>query len=777
MHLAHALIKRGLKHIILVFSVFLFVPPVVNSQNNSDKLTKEEARAFIQEFLWFCTYAYDTYEEPQQELFRFFPDSLQDLHGNNIDYNFQLDAAKIVDINLPYVDVVVVGRFSRQDEWQEGLRFQLSKNKGKVYLIPYYDMGWSYTILNTWQKREDIDPLPFTSVDRLMLQGNVVKYLEHRYKDLPDFPWTEENLYSTWTLDSSSHGRLPRPIRIKDQPEFWKFKPSGVFYEYFNFYDYPARDLNPARWFLYKDKLVISKGFYVGIYTVKDLTRERLHLIRPNQKSSIEMVFHKGPPQSRSRDVPDKLSEHGIDVVIPPRYDYIDYEYNAYLQPANFLGIGEKIGVINRNGELIHKTEYEEINPFGEDGTAYGRIRRKWFLLDTLGNKEDAPDYTEFDYRDTRRPVRSRRNPYFEDDAKDNIIQGSDQKFGIIDSSGKVLIYPQYDELSFYRNIGYRMRQDGKEGLLNKKGEVLLEPKFEYFQQINDSIFSVGKGRLWGLYNSNKKDLVLPIEYDNVHAPRGSFYQTKKGTKTIYWDKDIQEFQIPGFKHFIILNNWGFGVIEGRKKGLLDSTFQVVLAPEFDDIKFRDKTLLVRKNGKWGLLNIKGKEMIPIKYEELKLMSRNRYRWKEKEEEEVERLEKNYVLAKKDGKYGLLSSKGKVILPFIYENLELPREPFHGFGEYWLVFKEGGQKGFINLKGEIMIPADYNFRDYSKYFSSAGNMVLQKGNLFGMLNMQNEVVLPFIFEEIAHYEDAPFIRVRYKGLYGLIKNPDYKLNR
>ena len=71
MYLVHALKKRGLKLLVLLFSCLFLITPFVNSQNKSDKLTEAEAREFMQEFLWFCMYDYKTYEEPDKELFRF----------------------------------------------------------------------------------------------------------------------------------------------------------------------------------------------------------------------------------------------------------------------------------------------------------------------------------------------------------------------------------------------------------------------------------------------------------------------------------------------------------------------------------------------------------------------------------------------------------------------------------------------------------------------------------------------------------------------------------
>ncbi len=50
-------------------------------------------------------------------------------------------------------------------------------------------------------------------------------------------------------------------------------------------------------------------------------------------------------------------------------------------------------------------------------------------------------------------------------------------------------------------------------------------------------------------------------------------------------------------------------------------------------------------------------------------------------------------IAKKNGKFGVISIKNKIIIPFLYEN-------FYPFAQYLALVQKNGKWGYISEKGQ-----------------------------------------------------------------------------
>ena len=99
-----------------------------------------------------------------------------------------------------------------------------------------------------------------------------------------------------------------------------------------------------------------------------------------------------------------------------------------------------------------------------------------------------------------------------------------DDKYGIIDMEGNKMVKPLYTNItSFDDNIAYVTDENGKCGIINNKGEVIL--KCEYFS-INNSTNSIAeicklhsyeeRTFKYGLVNVLSGELILPLIYEDV---------------------------------------------------------------------------------------------------------------------------------------------------------------------------------------------------------------------------------------------------------------------
>lgn len=132
---------------------------------------------------------------------------------------------------------------------------------------------------------------------------------------------------------------------------------------------------------------------------------------------------------------------------------------------------------------------------------------------------------------------------------------------------------------------------------------------------------------------------------------------------------------------------------------------------------FENGYVAVEKYGEWGVIDKKGKTIIPFEYEEVKVCETG-----------------NLFLVKEDGKYGFMNKEGIFKISNIYDDADI-------FKENGLAPVEKGDKwGYINLKGKYVIKPQYKTagsfynhtavvskKDKEYLIDEDGNLVFEKG--------------------------------------------------
>lgn len=133
--------------------------------------------------------------------------------------------------------------------------------------------------------------------------------------------------------------------------------------------------------------------------------------------------------------------------------------------------------------------------------------------------------------------------------------------------------------------------------------------------------------------------------------------------------------------------------------GLLDSKGNTIIAPmEYDDMSVLDEVeqlYLVKKDGKYGVLNRKGEIVVHVDYDRIGLNKIEDY--------DIEDMRNPYLLhdsaivVEMDGKYGLFSIEGKELLKTVYEDMGYKTTSTDVAGEksVLLLPKSTGIKGVV----------------------------------------------------------------------------------
>lgn len=190
---------------------------------------------------------------------------------------------------------------------------------------------------------------------------------------------------------------------------------------------------------------------------------------------------------------------------------------------------------------------------------------------------------------------------------------------------------------------------------------------------------------------------------------------------------------------FLVLDNyspfyeWSYDSAT-EKDGFVNIFNRVKIPYEYEEIaqdndridNFSDKICWVKKDGLWGAINKRNKVVVPFEYESDSIVL---------ETDELSELTKN-------GKHGLITEEGEILIPFEYD------EAF-GFDEnnITLAIKDG-KVGAISINNEITIPFEYEaitnnpaaaFKEYEVVF-------LEKNNKIGAINKNGEIVIPFEYD-------------------------------
>lgn len=331
-------------------------------------------------------------------------------------------------------------------------------------------------------------------------------------------------------------------------------------------------------------------------------------------------------------------------LVIQPQYDAYAYKKKGYI----LVEKDKKVGVLDSIGKQVLPMKYQRIRP----------LERNIFAvvldtLETVVNEKDEPLLSDsYQYVGIL-------NPQF-------FTVRIDSLWGIHQRGGRQIAPPIYHQIEPVKiGKGYFIVYQKKgatqlAGLMNTKGKLIAPPKYLDFQVLNDSLFLFkNKDNLWGLL-----DLDGNILYEakwskaaklNRYLVTVQLKGEKKRTEllSILSRKIIPlKYTYKGFQAF---NDTYICSLKGYRKGLLDSIGNEVLKPKFQNIgQTMYPNLFKVQIGSWGLFD-RNKDSIVL----------------ETINSQIQKFDNQVALFIMGGLYGLVNLKGKTLLPGIYDRIEI----------------------------------------------------------------------------------------------------------
>ncbi|MDR0796668.1 MAG: WG repeat-containing protein [Tannerella sp.] len=317
-------------------------------------------------------------------------------------------------------------------------------------------------------------------------------------------------------------------------------------------------------------------------------------------------------------------------------------------------------------------------------------------------------------------------------------VVGKNGKYGYINSRGKEITPLKYDRtMRFNWDVG-RVQLDGKWGLVNKKGKEVTPPIYDEIKGHQDPI--VRLGNKYGFISRKTGELLTPIKYDNAKQ----WTQILKITSNKSGHSDLATVQLDG--------KWGCINLKGKE----------ITPIQFDEIEINqlDKpTIAALFNGKWGFIDDKGKEITAFVYDDVESFRCGRAR------------------VKKEGKFGYVNRKGKEVIPVNYDDCE-PYFSWRYINDekqlrpVWV--KSGNQYGYINIEGKEIIKPQYELaKSFDRIENRLSLAVVVQNGLVGFIDESGETVIPFRYEpdfdnRLNYCFYSGFADVKLGGKWGVI---------
>lgn len=291
--------------------------------------------------------------------------------------------------------------------------------------------------------------------------------------------------------------------------------------------------------------------------------------------------------------------------------------------------------------------------------------------------------------------------------------------------------------------------------------------RYDYVGEYKEGLAKVRLKDKYGFIDENRKE-ITPIKYEYVYSFSNGLAKVNIGGNVI-----------------MFVNSDGERIVNGGKYGLIDKTGKEITPIKYDDIsKVYDGLAEVKLNRKSGFVNKKGKEITPIKYDYVNYFSdgvaavnigasSSGYQtiwggeWTliDSTGTDIIPLKYDVVSGFSDGlakvrlkdKYGFIDTKGKEVVPLKYDYAcdYSYKLAMVRIGEY-----SGGKYGFIDKIGEEIIPLKYDFG--GPFINGLAHVSLN--GKYGFIDTTGKEIIPLIYEYADHSKEGyPLVKLEKWG--------------
>lgn len=294
------------------------------------------------------------------------------------------------------------------------------------------------------------------------------------------------------------------------------------------------------------------------------------------------------------------------------------------------------------------------------------------------------------------------------------------------------------------QNVGatnyFSLFQDNKWGVINSFGEYVISPSYQEMVIIPDKTKDVflctyDINEETGEYKTKAVDSKNNRIFTNYN--KMEVLENFDKNKNVWYEEDVLKVEKDG--------KWGIINLQGNE----------LITPMYDNIetlKGIKNSIIVEKNGLVGLVNDKGVKILDSIYTKVIALG-NDYK-------------EGYITVNEEGKYGVSSFSGKQILENQYEKID------NLYSESYFVIQEGGKQKLINSSGETII--DNGFDEIVQIATSG--IVFKNNNKFGLMDFEKNIKIQAQYEELKEINKNIFMAKKEGKKGAITEKEEIKIN-
>lgn len=287
-------------------------------------------------------------------------------------------------------------------------------------------------------------------------------------------------------------------------------------------------------------------------------------------------------------------------VIIEPQYKEIRGLGTDYTSGYIVITEDNQYGVVDCNNQKVLDTKYQDIKSLTDNGTYVVKENNNWELV------QRNDEVTFSDGLKNVKDVLGLKNGTV-------IIQNTNNKVGVISTTGETILNTVYDDIKFAFVDSYIIEQNGKYGIAKKNDEIVLNPTYTTINYIQtaDIIEASEDGITSNLLNSNLETKLTGI-LTEINTSRG-YIKIRQDNENKYYNFRFEERS----EKDINTSNTLFLDKQNDKYGYVDKDGKVVVDYQYDDATEQNEYgyAAVQKDGKWGAINEKGEEIVNPQYD------------------------------------------------------------------------------------------------------------------------------------------------------------------
>ena len=365
----------------------------------------------------------------------------------------------------------------------------------------------------------------------------------------------------------------------------------------------------------------------------------------------------------------------------------------------------------------------------------------------SLNNEQNKPIITDID------SIFSTSNVFY------HVIKNG--KHGIYYKSGKKCIPIEYDDIKRLYTNYWLTTKDGKVGLCWSNGNQIFPTNYKDIsilrrEEYGKYDFFIVKKDKYTILNSHGK-AIFPTQYDEIRQHNDYYIlENSSGTDCLFNSGELVkgilvDYYVAPFLHqengqtkkyydFKKDNLWG--IIDGDGRIHIPALYQEHLRFVYNCNENLSLCLVANYKGKRGIINFKNEIVLPFKYNRIM-------------ETEIRNIFE--IETTKGLQLFNLQSKRIITLSY-YENCTSDTN-------YIYLSKAHFKTPFDPQKEQIILPWEYN-TVYN--IPGSHNFAVKKDGLFGVVNSENKVLVPFIYEDMISTNRPNMLVIAKNNQYGII---------